>query len=263
MSTPATSVSSGSPTSNVPPPPGLPSRTGEIRSVGVQRYDAVRADHWTLEGSAKVLGEVDAGIVDLHGFVSIQGKVTADRFRSRGTLEVSGETRVLHDLWIDGTHRFSNNVAAGTLTCRGSVDVAGSVRVTGPLHLAGKLATLGEISAMRIEFAGRLESQGDWTAQVVIGKMKGACHAKAIRATTVRIVRGSLLGGRHAICIVDRIEAAEAYLENVECEFVRANRLTAGPGCHLSQVDGVILSRHPSSTIGFESRSPPPPGLSR
>jgi len=62
---------------------------------------------------------------------------------------------------------------------------------------------------------------------------------------------------------VDRIEAESVKLEGVKVAFVRAPQVILGRGCHVTEVDGTIVRRHPSSHVGPESRSLPPYGLRR
>jgi hypothetical protein len=63
--------------------------------------------------------------------------------------------------------------------------------------------------------------------------------------------------------VVERIDAESVDLAGVEVALVRAPKIVLGRGCHVTTAEGTIVSQHPSSTVGPESKSPPPFGLRR
>jgi cytoskeletal protein CcmA (bactofilin family) len=252
----------------VPPPaapaPTLPPRSGDLRDLGVVRRDSIRSESWTLSGTGKVQGDVDVTRAQIDGSVSVKGKLVAVHVAVEGAIEVTGETRVAQTLAIHGTGRFEAALRAQDLSTQGSIEVAGTVEVPGRAQLNGHLIASGELKIGQLDFKGRIETSGSWTAASITGELEGASRVPYIRVGPIRLSRARRLFARHGSSLtVDRIDATEAYLENVDCEFLCAERVTLGPGCHIAQVEGKILRQHSSSYVGWESRSPPPHGLSR
>lgn len=244
-------------------PAAPPARTGEIRDSGATHREAVSASTWRAEGVVKVLGPVDAGAVELNGATSIRGRLTADRLRSRGTLEVGGAVVVAQSAVLEGDSRLTGGLRAGSLDARGSTDVGASLDVQGELAFTGHFDVQGDLRAATVRFDGRLTAGGTLTSTKVEGKLRNEGRVGAILAPTVTIDRHAPLFGPKGHLTVLRIEATDARLAGVRCEYLRADRITLGPDCHIARLDGTVVARHPSSRVGPESSSPRPYGLTR
>lgn len=258
-------VPAAPPTAPAPPPP----LSGQILDHGTARHESVRTHMWATDGSAKVLGNVEVGGADLRGFVTIGGTLTADRVLVRGEVEVVGATAARGALEVRGQYRTLADVSAGDAGLQGSVHIGGTLRVARLLQSHGELTVNGSVSAGFFQSKGTIAIQGDLDAPRIQATLRGQSHIGTIHGQDVQlllptlppIVRDILPAG--ASLDIDRIEAKSVRIEGVTVQYIRADRIVVGRHCHVVRYDGEIVSCHRSSHLGPESRSPPPPGLSR
>jgi cytoskeletal protein CcmA (bactofilin family) len=260
------------PAASPPPPPTAPPRVGAIRDSGTVRRDSVRASGWTTTGMAKVQGDVDVGVGAASGLVSVAGKLSADTFRARGTLEVVGPVAVRDQLTLDGTVHFQGSLRAGALELRGSLRCAGDLRVDRTLSARG-LVEAPSAHAALFELTGTAEISGDLEAMgVARARFRGDSEIGTVRAKRVELygpptslvptLLRRVFGGSATVRI-GRVEADSVELSAVDVAFVHAREIVLGPGAHVTAVEGTIVRQSSSSRVGPESRSPPPHGLSR
>ena len=252
----------------VPPAP----RTGAIRDSGTVRRDSIRASSWTSTGMAKVQGDVDVDTGSATGLVSVGGKLLAGSFRCRGTLEVVGPTEVQDTFSLDGTSHLQAVVHAGTLDARGSLRCPADIRVDRSLTITGMLEA-PSVHVGLLELTGSADLPGDVEAVVSVrARFRGDSDLGTIRARSV-VLEGppsnliptlfrKVFGGSARVR-VGRVEADTVTLAAVDVGFVHAKEVTLGAGAHVTEVEGTIVRRHPSSRVGPESRSAPPHGLTR
>jgi cytoskeletal protein CcmA (bactofilin family) len=260
---PAAPPAKAAPPAAAPPVPPAP-LTGDIQDVGTVRRDSVRARSWNARGGAKVLGDVEVETSQLAGLVSIKGKIRAQRFRIDGTLDSNGPVEVTGPLEVSGTALLTGPVQAGSLELKGAGKIAGPLRVAGTASWKGALEVLGDLTAGGVDFEGTVRATGDLVAPTITGRLKGASSVENIRTTTLTLTRPGLFPPMQTgVLRVVRIDARDARLEGVDAELVRAEQVTVGPGCHIAAIEGRLVSVHPSSHVGPESRSPKPYGLFR
>ncbi|MCI4362852.1 MAG: hypothetical protein L3K13_00890 [Thermoplasmata archaeon] len=246
-----------------PSPPPAP-LAGEILDQGARRRDTVRALRWSVNGVAKVLGTVEAGTIDVSGRLSVGGDVSCVELRVRGSLDTFAKTRVAGLLDVDGMARLGGPVAAGEARLVGRAELTSDLTTQGALDAQGHLAVAGELSASELRFSGTLLVTGGIRAPRISGKLEGACRARAVSCDTLTLRRLSFPPWKRSGSFsAERIEAREARLEGVRCEFLRAEEIYLGPDCHVSRAEGRVVERHRTSYVGYESTSPPPPGLFR
>ncbi|MFZ0699859.1 MAG: hypothetical protein WAN74_06715 [Thermoplasmata archaeon] len=247
--------------------PPLP-RAVQILDRGAVRRESVRAETWAIDGTAKVLGDVDVSQADLRGFVTIAGTLTADRVLARGELEVVGVLTARGTLEARGQCRTFADVSAGDAGFDGIVHVGGTLRVTRLLQARGQLAVGGSVTAGFFQSDGRFEIRGTLRAPRIQATVRGASHIGTVEGDDVQfklparppILRSIL---QSPTLDIDRIEARSVHLEGVTVQYLRADRIIVGRNCHVVRHDGTIVSCHSSSHLGPESRSPRPPGMSR
>lgn len=252
--------------------PSAPPTGSEIRDAGTVRRDSIRATAWRSRGMSKVQGDVDVGVGSTTGLVSIGGRLTAQSFRARGTLEVVGATEVREQLTLDGTVHFRAPVHAGTLDARGTLRCPADVRVDRALTVTGSFEAPSAHVGL-LDVTGTVDIPGDLDAVVSVRvRFRGDSHIHAIRTKSV-VLEGPpsaliptlvrrVFGGAAEVRI-GRVEAETVELSAVYVEFVHAEKIVLGAGAHLREFEGTIVRRHPSSRVGPESRTPPPHGLSR
>lgn len=275
--TPTSNPSSGSPpTPAKPPAPAVPARppsppprprVGELRDVGTVLRESVDADRWSSRGSVKVTGDVHIGEGDLEGTATLGGRVEANAWRSRGVLDVEGAIDVRTAFASAGTLHAGQTLHAGDGDLRGSTRVSGAVTVDRTLSVRGHLiAPSLAVGALRLEGGG--EVPGEITGTAIELRLEGNSAFGSIVARTV-VVRGKVPNlvekvlGRRVSVTVRRVEADTVELEGVDVAFVRAPQIRLGRDAHVTEYEGTIGYRHPSSRVGFESKSPPPYGLRR
>jgi cytoskeletal protein CcmA (bactofilin family) len=258
----------------VPPEParaaGRPSRSpsaGALTERGAIRHDSVQAARWSVSGTAKVTGAVEVGALDLRGALVVGANLSADQVRSRGTLEVEGAVEVRGPFLSRGTLRVAGTVHALELDVNGVARFAGLLRVDRTCSARGTLhASALTVGVLRLEGSARVP--GEIQASSVDATFRETSQLGHVTARAVRL-RGRVpnlvdkVFFHERTVVVDRIDAESVELSGVEAGLVRAQRIVLGRGCHVTAVDGTIVSRHPSSSIGPESRSPPPYGLRR
>ncbi|NNN17276.1 MAG: hypothetical protein HKL79_02800, partial [Thermoplasmata archaeon] len=123
-------------------------------------------------------------------------------------------------------------------------------------------------SAGFVQADGQFEIRGTLRAPRVQATIRGVSHIGTVEGGDVQftlpvrlpILRSILESGTLDI---DRIEAETVHIEGVTVQYLRAARIVVGPNCHVVRYDGTIVSCHPSSHLGPESRSPRPAGMSR
>ena len=262
----------------VPPPPAAatparptpapsPTRSGEIRDTGTVRRDSVNAERWSAGGTVKVTGDVSVGHGQWDGTVAIGGKLTAGAARSHGTLEVGGPVEVTGSFVTSGSFHAGGPLHAGDADLRGDVHVTGAVSVDRALSVRG-LLNAPSLTVGGFAFQGEAHVPGDVVGPSVSADFSRDSELGTVRASRVRLrAKGpSLVGkvmGREVTVTVQRVEADSVDLEGVNVQFVRAPEIVLGRDAHVTEYEGTIVRRHPSSRVGFESRSPKPYGLRR
>jgi len=235
--------------------------------VGTVRRDSVDADRWTARGTVKVTGDVTVREGELDGTVSIGGKLTADRLDSRGMLDVEGSVDV------SGKFRGSGEFHTALAMHAGDAEFRGTTRATGPLSVDRSLTVRGSLTApavtagsLRLE--GEAQVPGEIVALSVSARFSSDSSLGTVRAASV-VLHGKVTNlidkvlGRLVRVTVRRVEGDSVDLKSVDVQFVRAPKITLGRDAHITEYEGTIVRRHPSSRVGFESRSRAPYGLSR
>lgn len=267
--------SAGMGTSRAPTPaapPGAPSaapvdRVASVADREIARHDTVRAGRWTVSGTVKVTNDVEVEVADLRGTVSVGGTLRAGRLASRGSLEVERATQVRETVVLRGDARFASTVAAtdaevdGTLRTDGAVTVERTLSGQGTVHAPS-------VAVGTLRFEGAVRVPGKVEAKQVDLVLSGDSELGTVFAPEVRI-RGKLpnlldkvfFHEQHAHVV--RIEAERVELEGVDVDFVRAREIGLGRGCHVREVEGSVVHRHPTSSVGPRSKSVPPYGLRR
>jgi hypothetical protein len=236
------------------------------------RRESIHATTWTTTGMAKVQGDVDVGTGSTTGLVSIGGRLSADSFRSRGTLEVVGPSEVRDQFALDGTIHLRAAVHSGTLEARGTLRCPAGVQVDRQLTVTGTVETPSAHVGLFL-LTGCADISGDLEALLTVqARFQGDSHIRTIRAKSV-VLKGppsamiptlfrKVFGGSARVR-VGRIEADSVELAAVDVEFVHAKEIVLGAGAHVTEVEGTIVRRHPSARVGPESRSAAPYGLTR
>jgi len=248
------------------PPPRAP-RAAELRDEGTARRDSVDADRWTAHGTVKVTGDVQVGDARLEGSVSVGGKFGATSLSSKGALDVGGATEVRGALSSSGDLRVSSTLHAVEATLRGSVRVGGAVAVDRLLSVHGSVEAPA-LSAGAIVLEGEANVPGDVSAQSVTTRLSsdskfGTIRAKQVdlRAKVPNLVEKVLL--KRVTVTARRVEGDSVGIEGASVAFVRSPRISLGRDAHVTEFEGTIVRRHPTSRVGYESKSPPPYGLRR
>jgi len=256
------------PKTPAPPPTAAPRpRVPELHDAGTLHRDAVDADRWVVNGLVKVTGEVHLGDGTLVGTVAIGGRLTATNLHYRGTVDVDGAVEATGNVTGSGALSTGATLHATTADLRGSVRVAGALTferagkvrgnltcasaVVGELHLDGEAHIPGELGGVAI------------TARLTEDSTLGTIRARSV---VLRAKRPNLVDKvffRTVTVMVERVEAETTELEGVDVAFVRSPKITLGPNAHVTEYEGAIVKRHPTSRVGFESKSPRPYGLRR
>jgi cytoskeletal protein CcmA (bactofilin family) len=238
-----------------------------VSDDGTVRRDTVSAGRWTARGVVKVTG--DAAVVDgsLDGSVTVGGKLTGSTVRYHGTLDVEGAVEVRERFGGSGSFRAGATLHAGEADLQGSVRVTGATTVDRSLTVRGSLSTTS-IRAAAVDVEGEVHVSGPTEAGSVSTHLADDSEFGVVRASTVRLrakvpnLVEKVLGRRLAVH-VERVEADTVELEAVDVDFVRSPQITLGRNAHVTEYEGTIVRQHPSSRVGFESKSPPPYGLTR
>ncbi|MFZ0891643.1 MAG: polymer-forming cytoskeletal protein [Thermoplasmata archaeon] len=278
MSVASVTLAHGSAAPTPPARPTVPSapapeRKGRVWDRGVVQRPEVRALVWRADGTARILGNLDAGTVIVRGNASVIGKITADRIDVRGTLEGLQPIDVKGTMFVRGTLRFEGPLTAGTLSHLGPARGGGPIVARQLLESRGSLEVrIGGITAPHVALNGSFDVAGPILAKSVIARVTGPSQVPAIEAETVvldrptripRLLEQFGLLSTEPTVRVDRIEARDVYLDGVECEYVRSEHLLLGSGSHVTRLDGTVVRKHRSATIGPRSHTAPPHGLSR
>jgi predicted acyltransferase (DUF342 family) len=259
----------GTPVGSTPgtPRPETPRSTETLRERGAIRHDSVRAARWTLDGTAKVTGAVEVGVLDVRGALVVGASLVADRVRSRASLEVGGPVEVR------GMFASHGSLRAGAAVHAVDLEMTGTARIAGLLGVDRTCSTKGNLHApdltggvLRLE--GSAHVPGEIQALSMDATFREASELGHITARTVRL-RGPVpnlvdkVFFHEPTVVVQRIDAESVELTGVEARFIRAQRIVLGRACHVTAVEGTVVSQHSSSTVGPESRTPPPFGLRR
>jgi cytoskeletal protein CcmA (bactofilin family) len=227
----------------------------------------VEADRWIARGAIKVIGDVNLGTGRLDGTVSLGGKLTATGLEYRGKLDVGGAVDVPGTFTGSGSLRAGLTLHAGDVDLKGTARVLGATSVDRALSVRGSLVT-PSLTVGELDLEGEAHVAGDLVGTSVSARLTTDSAFGAIRARSVTL-RAKLpnlvekVFGRRVTVTVQRVEADSVDLEAVDVKFVHAPQITLGRDAHVTEYEGTIVRRHPSSRVGFESRSRPPYGLSR
>lgn len=246
-----------------PPSTAPPPLVGELRDVGGTRREAIRAQSYTALGAVKCLGDLEAGVVELHGLASIGGRVAAERLRAEGTLDVARDVVVRSEATLRGRATIGTSLAAGDLAVRGRLTVRGPMTLDGEGRITGTLEVEGPLVARSLQFDGTLLVPGTIDCPMFTGRLRHRSRVGTLRSENVRLVRPSWPFGSTGHLVIDRIEAADVELDGVDCEYLRAERIRLGAGTHVTRLDGHVVRRHPTAVVGPRSWEPLPRGLAR
>lgn len=250
---------------SIPPPPVR--RAPPLRERGTVRHGELRSGRWRLHGIAKVVGDVDVADGGVDGTLVVGGHLNAGRLRAFGRLEVRGPIVVRGSLRTRGTFRAGAAIRAGTADLDGSCEAAGPLEVEGELRSRGSLRG-PEVRAGAIGLEGTAAVRQLTATGALTATFAGDAHLGRLEARDVRL-RGPAPNlvtealGRRSTVTVERIEAATVYVRAARVGFVRAPTIVLGRFAHVVEHEGAIVRAHPSSRLGPESWTPPPPGLRR
>ncbi|MFX3617777.1 MAG: polymer-forming cytoskeletal protein [Sporolactobacillus sp.] len=196
-----------------------------------------------INGSGKILGDVDCRNMDVNGSGKALGSVQAAR------------------VMVSGSARFEKNICARLMTINGSSSIHGKVKadllqingharidegVQGEqVKVSGVLILHGDLVAEEITSEGQLRIDGLCTAEridMTLGGMHSqikeiGCATVVIRKRPFASLVGQLLfGARRQRITVDTIEGDEIYIESTRAKAVRGKRVTIGPDCEIDEV---------------------------
>lgn len=252
------------PPRNAPPTGGL---GAPVADAGAARHDSLNAERWTSRGMTKVLREAVVGEAELRGSVGVGGSLRASRLALDGLLEVGGPVEIAGAVSGRGELHGGATLRAGSLGFQGKLRLGGALGVDGAAQLHGWMH-VASVTAAELHAQGVVQIPGALRAGTVDLRLRDGSRIGPIEGTNVRVAApttswiGSLVG-RSTHVEVFRIEAQRVELSGVEAAFVRAPEIVLGPGCRVTAVEGTIVRRHPTSSLGPESRTPPPYGLWR
>lgn len=241
--------------------------SASLREKGVTLHDRLRASNWTARGLTKVVGAVDVGEAELDGVVVVGEGFTAERLAVHGTLDVRGPLVVRGELTLHGTIRAGQAVRAGEATLGGSVRADGPIVVDRRLVARASL-TAPSVTALDAHLAGVVRVPGELRATTVDVELAEGSSLGSVVGRSVRLTgpEGGVLDrllGRYRHAEVERIEGETVEVERVDVGTVAAKQAVLGRDAHVVRLDAVTVRAHPSSRVGPESRTPPPPGLRR
>jgi hypothetical protein len=185
----------------------------------------------------------------------------------RGTLDVDGPVEASGAFTGVGALTLGATLHAGSADLEGTAKVVGAVTVDRGLDVRGSLSapavTVGEL-----DLEGEAHVPGALVGNSLSARLKEDSNFGTVKAHAVRL-RGKppnlveKIFFRTLSVTVERIEADTAELEGVDVGFVRAPQITLGRNAHVTEYEGTIVKRHPTSRVGYESKSRPPYGLRR
>ena len=156
---------------------------------------------------------------------------------------------------------------------RKQATLSGTTRLSGELVVDGTLSSKGQFAAASLRVGvfhgdGAVIVPGNIEAGAVDVRIRGDSKFGPIRALSVRLIRSppnpiELVFGRSPESPVVRIEADRVELEGVDVAFVRCPEVILGRDAHVTELEGTVVRRHSSASVGPRSRSPRPYGLSR
>jgi len=269
MSAAAPPPAAAAPPKSTPPPAAPPPRPRipELHDRGTIHRDSVDAERWVVNGLVKVTGDVRLGDGQLVGTVAIGGRLSASSVQYHGTLDVDSDVETTGGLTGSGLLRAGSTLHAATADVRGTVRLARAVTVDRLAKVRGSLACpsarVGEL-----DLDGEAHIPGELGGRVVTARFKQDSSLGTVRAGSVvlRTKRPNLVDKvflRTVTVTVERVEADTTELAGVDVAFVRSPRIVLGPHAHVTEYEGTIEQRHPTSRVGFESKSPRPYGLRR
>jgi cytoskeletal protein CcmA (bactofilin family) len=272
LAAPSTSSSTPLPPASGATPPALGPPEPLVRDTGAVRHASIRAMRWVVTGTTKVTGDATAAEANVTGLLTVGGKLTVTRCTVRGTLEVAGATDIRDHADLDGTFRPMGPVRLASARIKGVLRTSSDLRVDRDLTFEGSLEA-PSVHAALLVLAGAATVPGEVVATAKVqATFRGDSTLGPVRAEEVvlkgpppglvpTLVRKVFGGAAHVR--IDRVEAGRVELEAVDVGVVRAKEIVLGPSAHVTLVEGTVVRQHPTARVGPESRSRPPPGLSR
>lgn len=231
-----------------------PLRVAGIADAASSCRPEVRAEEWTVRGDAKVLGEVDVGTARILGSLSVRGRLGATSLSLGSDSELFGPVTVVKRMEARGELRSGATLSVGELDVVGRLSATGAVTSTGGVRVVGAVVSPGEFRVGEtFAFDAHLEIEGTVTAATVDGRVRGRSRVAALVAPSVRIRRGAKVAGEPARLDVLRIDARSVDIEGVYCEYIRAEKVRLGPGCHVVRIDGDVTGVDRTSRVGPEA----------
>jgi len=206
---------------------GEHSDLGNLSINGVGQAYGGRYRHVSIDGLARLSGNVQCETFRLNGVSRMNGGVDTDRMTINGVM--SGKAGII----------------AKSVSIDGKVNVRGSL-VSEEIDLHGLLKLEGDCEAERFVVRGGFGIDGLLNAGTIEVDMHGRCRAREIGGSDIRITRSSRRASRLLRRLFSAfepqlhagvIEGDEVHLEATQASVVRGRRVYIGPGCEVGRVE--------------------------
>lgn len=204
-------------------------------------YDQVH-----VNGSGKIVGDIECQIIEINGSGKVIGRLQADAVSINGSGKVEGSVRA-ESVTINGHSVISGEVAADFLKIDGNAKIGGSVKGD-TVALRGNMKIEGSCEAETVTVQGGLTIDELLSADkidITLYNMGTVSYIKEIGGGTIQVRRTTFTNvvGRLLKAFFKRelsvgtIEGDDIFLEDTTAKVVRGNHVLIGSGCNIETVE--------------------------
>lgn len=196
----------------------------------------------TLNGSAKVNGDLDCMEFESNGHGSVNGNLTAQKIRLNGLGKLNGTVRSTGSVQMDGKGYIEKDAFIKKMTINGLATIGGHVKGH-ELILNGKTTINGDCEVEAFKAEGAFKIKGLLNADQISIKAHGFCQADEIGGQEIRVrfQKGRFFKLFKPFLSIkleaNSIEGNIIELENTHAKVVRGENIIIGADCEIDLVE--------------------------
>ena len=197
-----------------------------------------------VSGASKITSDITCEDMSISGAITVDGNVKAVSCRVSGACKINGNVKS-DEIRISGGSSIKGNLEGKEITLSGGIKVGGSIKAN-LLKLAGEINVGGDMECEEFRLTGGIRSQGTVNCEKCELNLSEWSELDELVGTSI-IVREdtgqiggllkAILGKGKGSLKVNLVEGDEIHLENTDCDMVRGDTVTIGPGCRIRTVE--------------------------
>ncbi|PQP84619.1 hypothetical protein C0Q44_08720 [Paenibacillus sp. PCH8] len=215
----------------------------------------------SIDGMAKVNGNLDCTSLDVNGTLKMHGALNAERATINGMCTLNGPL-ISSCVRVDGMATIKGDVNSPEFEVNGKCTIRG--KVDGErIDIGGMIDIEGDVQCESLNVQGNIKMTGFLNAGTVEIRLHTSSSAKEVGGERIDIRRKEQqsgfwksigLGGKPSFK-ASLIEGDEILLEDTEADIIRGSKVHIGRGCNIRLVEySGELEVDPEAKVGSSQR---------